>query len=316
MFNSQFPIDRQDQLRKDEAALLQLWQNPTTRVLLIHQGKCLVTEPANQSVHLTWLPVQETWQLHEAIFLGTTEHSPDKTPWFAITIDDTQLAALTLPKDAEFKDLRAIGMRINDDDGALLIYAKGLSHWHGTTHHCSRCGSTLENSQGGHVKKCSDCAAVSFPRTDPAVIMLVTRTGEDGVERCLLGRSPVWPAGMYSTLAGFVESGESLEHAVIREVFEESGIVVNNVQYMSSQPWPFPRSIMLGFRADATTSEITLDEAELEDAQWFSREDLDRFGAWGDENFDYQLPRIDSIAHFLIKHWRNETHLDLKTYSD
>ena len=203
-------------------------------------------------------------------------------------------------------------MHINHDDGALLIYAKGLTHWHSTTHHCSRCGAALENTLGGHVKQCTDttCSQLVFPRTDPAVIMLVTRTFDDGVERCLLGRSPVWPAGMYSTLAGFVESGESLEQAVIREVFEEAGIVVDNVQYVSSQPWPFPRSIMLGFKAEAATSEITLDEMELEDAQWFSRDDLNTFGTWGDANFNYQLPRIDSIAYSLIGQWRNDSYSD------
>ncbi len=306
MFTSQYPIDRQDPLRNDESALKKLWRDPDARVLPVHQGRCLITEPATQTAHLNWLPVQEPWQFSDAIFLGTT----GDTPWFTINLSDAELGTLALPAGAKFRDLRAIGMRINHDDGALLIYAKGLTHWHSTTHYCSRCAAALENTQGGHVKRCSntDCAALEFPRTDPAVIMLVTRTDEDGVERCLLGRSPVWPAGMYSTLAGFVESGESLQQAVIREVHEEAGIVVNNVQYMTSQPWPFPRSIMLGFRAEALTSKITLDEVELEDAQWFSRDDLNRFGPWGDANSKYQLPRVDSIAYFLLEQWRSGTH--------
>ena len=133
--------------------------------------------------------------------------------------------------------------------------------------------------------------------------MLVTRTDESGEEWCLLGRSPVWPKGMYSTLAGFVEVGESLEQAVAREVFEESGIDVEQVRYIDSQPWPFPRSIMLGFSAVATTEKITLDKNELEDARWFTRNDLKHFGTWGDPNYEFQMPRTDSIAHALITRW-------------
>ena len=258
----------------------------------------------SQPHRLVSLPVQKPWQLQDAIFLGTT----NQTPWFALTLDEKSANALTLPPSSEFLDLRAVGMRIDVEDGALLTYAKGLSFWHSRVQFCNQCGTPLQNSHGGHVKQCTnvDCNQLVFPRTDPAVIMLVTRTDNNGVERCLLGRNPVWPPGMYSTLAGFVESGESLEQAVAREVFEESGIVVENVQYIASQPWPFPRSIMLGFKAEATNSEITIDEQEIEDAQWFSRDELNQFGTWGDANFEYQLPRQDSIASFLISQWRQQ----------
>lgn len=273
-----------------------------------------MSDTNDQPHSLVWLPVQKPWQFCDAIFLGTTsstsqdtaDGATNETPWFALTLDESSAAELSLPPATEFLDLRTVGMRINSEDGALLTYAKGLSFWHSRVHYCSHCGSALKNSQGGHVKQCTniDCAQMVFPRTDPAVIMLVTHTDETGVERCLLGRSPVWPPGMYSTLAGFVESGESLEQAVAREVLEESAIVVENVQYITSQPWPFPRSIMLGFKAEAITTDITIDEQEIEDAQWFSRDDLNQFGTWGDENFEYQLPRADSIASFLINQWR------------
>ncbi len=305
MFISQHPINRQDHLRKNQAMLVQMWNDPTARVLPLHQGKCLVSHDT-ESPELTWMPVQAAWQFRDAIFLGTT----GDIPWFALSLDDNDALATEPPSASEFQDLRKIGMRINDDDGALLIYAKGLTHWHSRTNFCSACGVALDNTQGGHVKQCSntDCGQLEFPRTDPAVIMLVTHIDEQGVERCLLGRSPVWPPGMYSTLAGFVESGESLEQAVVREVFEEVGVSVENVKYITSQPWPFPRSIMLGFKSEATTTAITLDEQEIEDAQWFTREDLNSFGTWGDENFTHQLPRSDSIAHFLIKQWCENTH--------
>jgi len=305
MYKSQRPINRQDQLRKDESALNRLWNDENARVLPVYQGKCLMSDTNNQPHSLVWLPVQKPWQFCDAIFLGTT----DNIPWFALTLDENDVTKLNLPPETDFLDLRAVGMRINFDDGALLTYAKGLSFWHSQTRYCGHCGSALKNSHGGHVKQCTntDCAQMVFPRTDPAVIMLVTHTDENGVERCLLGRNPVWPPGMYSTLAGFVESGESLEQAVTREVFEESAIKVENVQYIASQPWPFPRSIMLGFKAEAITTDITIDEQEIEDAQWFSRDDLNQFGTWGDANFKYQLPRSDSIASFLINQWRESS---------
>lgn len=301
------PIDRQDQLRKDEAELLQLWNLPTARVLPVHDGKCLIRS-TDSHPGLAWMDVQKPWQLQNAIFLGTTDAGePDQTPWFAITLDENSANELPLPNHTEFQDLRVVGPHLNSEDSALLKYAKGLTFWHGTTQYCSRCGSSLQVSHGGHSKQCtnSECNQWVFPRTDPAVIMLVTRTDESGEEWCLLGRSPVWPEGMYSTLAGFVESGESLEQAVAREVYEESGIRVKDVEYINSQPWPFPRSIMLGFKAVATTEKITLDVNELEDARWFTRKDLKNFGTWGDSNHSFQMPRTDSIAHYLIHQWLN-----------
>jgi len=315
---NQSPLDRQDALRKSDDALIKLWQEPSTRIIPIYQGQCLVTVDTHEH-RMASLPVQSNWSRQGAIFLGTQ----GETAWFAITIDDEDPVAAGfstgdteawqsgatpengLTAETRFYDLRAVGPHLTPGDAELMMYAKGLSFWHKNTQHCDRCGSNLENSNGGHVKVCTntDCAQQVFPRTDPAVIMLVTRTDQNGVEHCLLGRSPVWPEGMYSTLAGFVESGESLEQAVAREVYEESNIVVENVQYLSSQAWPFPRSIMLGFQATATTEEIIIDKDELDDAQWFTRDDLSNFGTWGDASHRYQLPRKDSIAHALISRW-------------
>ena len=180
-------------------------------------------------------------------------------------------------------------------DSALLAYAKGLAHWHARHRFCGVCGEGTEAKDAGHVRVCTgpDCATQHFPRTDPAVIMLVT----DG-DRCLLGHNKRFPERIYSTLAGFVEPGESLEEAVAREVLEETGVRVGRVQYHSSQPWPFPASIMLGFHAEAESEAITVQAAELVDARWFSRAEIANF-----EQLGLRLPRPDSIARRLVEHW-------------
>jgi len=155
--------------------------------------------------------------------------------------------------------------------------------------------------------QCQQCEKQVFPRTDPAVIMLVERVTANGERYCLLGRNPAWPDGVFSTLAGFVETGESLEEAVAREVFEEAGIVVSNARYLASQPWPFPQSIMLGFVATADTCEITIDENELAEARWFTDQEIATFGSWGDDSPGPKLPRPDSIARYLIESWRSDS---------
>lgn len=307
MFIQQRPIDRQDHLRKDEAAIAALWQDPKARVLPVHNGACLINYDQDV-LSLAAFRVQAPWQVSDAIYLGTD----GETPWFTLAIDDEEANDLVLPTGTEFTDLRKVGMRLNANDGALLTYAKGLCFWHENTTHCSHCGGQLKNLQAGHTKRCVNeaCGHMVFPRTDPAVIMLVTHTDDEGAERCLLGRSPAWPAGMYSTLAGFVECGESLEQAVAREVFEEAGVRVHDVQYITSQPWPFPRSIMLGFKATATTTELDIDTHEIEDAQWFTRAQIKEFGTWGDPAYRYQMPRTDSIAYYLISRWLNNAGAD------
>jgi NAD+ diphosphatase len=168
-------------------------------------------------------------------------------------------------------------------------------HWHSRHGFCGVCGSPTLSASAGHVRKCTNpgCGSSHFPRTDPAVIMLA----HDG-ERALLGRQKVWAKGMYSTLAGFVEPGESLEEAVRREVMEETGVAVGEVVYHSSQPWPFPASLMIGFHAEARSGTIDLVDGELEDAGWFTRAELRRFADQGKS-----LPRQDSIARQLVEDW-------------
>jgi NAD+ diphosphatase len=171
-----------------------------------------------------------------------------------------------------------------------------MIYWHQRHRYCGVCGSPTLSEEAGHMRRCMspDCKTMHFPRTDPAVIMLVS----DG-DRALLGRNKNFPPGMYSTLAGFVEPGESLEDAVAREVREETAIEVGQVLYHSSQPWPFPANIMLGFHAEATSSEITVDYGELEDAKWFER---DWLLTHVDDN-SFRLPRLDSIARRLVEDW-------------
>ena len=208
------------------------------------------------------------------------------------------LAAAGIAEAAvRFADLRQLAGRLERQEGALLAFARAMLFWHSRHRFCGLCGNPTRSEEAGHMRRCTDpaCHTMHFPRTDPAVIMLVT----DG-DRALLGRNKNFPVpGMYSTLAGFVEPGESLEDAVAREVREETAIEVAAVHYHSSQPWPFPANIMLGFYAEAATSEIAVDYGELEDARWFER-------GWLASHADddtFRLPRLDSIARRLIGDW-------------
>jgi NAD+ diphosphatase len=224
-------------------------------------------------------------------FLGLYQ----SVPVFAIDVSEAEDPLVLLPPgEAAFADLRGIAGELPADDAAILAYARGLLHWRSRHRFCGVCGHACAPSSAGHVMVCSACGTNHFPRTDPAVIMLVT----DG-ERALLGHSRRFPnATMFSTLAGFVEPGESLEEAVAREVFEEAQVRVGRVFYHSSQPWPFPASIMLGFYAEALSGEITVDATELVEARWFSREQIRHAQAHG-----FSVPRSDSIARRLIEDW-------------
>lgn len=202
-----------------------------------------------------------------------------------------------------WQGLRAFGALLPAGETALLAYARGMLLWRARTRFCSVCGATLRFEEGGHVGTCTAaaCAALHYPRTDPAVIVLVT----DPAGRVLLGRQPQWTPGLYSCLAGFVEPGESLEEAAAREVFEEAGVRIGDVRYVASQPWPFPSSLMVGFTATASGAEPVPDQREIEEVRWFSRAELDRFGSAGAPGPDGRLlPGPDSIARLLIERWR------------
>jgi NAD+ diphosphatase len=226
---------------------------------------------------------------------------------FAVDLSETALANLPALADAgELVDLRRAGALVSADDASLLAYARAMLAWHRRHRFCSVCGSTAEIRRAGHVRRCCNaaCGAEAFPRTDPVVIMLVTIPAtHERPERVLMGRHGRLPPGAYSILAGFVEPGESLEDAVAREVWEEAGLRVRDVTYVASQPWPFPHSMMIGFRATAESEELSVDRDELEDAQWFTAAEVATFGEWGDDSARFRRPRPDSIARVLLDAW-------------
>ncbi|MFZ3237523.1 MAG: NAD(+) diphosphatase [Stellaceae bacterium] len=239
----------------------------------------------------------------EIVFLGLVEERAH----FALDLSPVEapLEMLQSPARAasgieaatvRFADLRQLGGRLDRREAGLLAHARAMLYWHARHRFCGLCGNPTRSEEAGHMRRCTDpaCDAIHFPRTDPAVIMLVTHG-----DSALMGRSRHFPPGMYSTLAGFVEPGESLEDAVAREVREETGIEVGAVDYHSSQPWPFPANIMLGFHAQALTTGITVDLGELEDARWVERGWL--LSHADDDSF--RMPRLDSIARRLIEDW-------------
>ncbi len=243
---------------------------------------------------------------YQAVLLGTDDHKPV----FAVAINEETAAAVVGSTDgAEFMDLRKVGALLPAGDAHLLAHARGMLYWHSRHGFCGVCGAPAVSRHNGHERHCTnpDCNTSHFPRTDPAIIVLVYRDDVPG-GACLLGRHARWPFGMYSTLAGFVEPGETLEQAVTREVFEESAVDTTDVVYLASQPWPFPSSLMLGFHARATSYDINIAEEELSDCRWFTRDELSRMKEWHDAKDDeWRLPRRDSISRWLIQQWLDPT---------
>ena len=221
---------------------------------------------------------------------------------FAVELDIGEREALALaPAGTRFADLRRESSLLPPAEAALLAYARAMLYWHRRHRFCGECGAATRSEESGHLRVCgnADCGARHCPRTDPAIIVLAC---DEPGERCLLGRQREWVPGMYSCLAGFVEPGESLEHAVLREVSEETGIEISRVRYRSSQPWPFPSSLMLGFRAVAASEAIQRGDDELEDARWFTRESLTA----GYRDGSIRTPNPISIAYRLIEEWFDE----------
>jgi NAD+ diphosphatase len=287
-------LDRAGRRRKDRAWIEARLGDASSRFVPVWRSQNLVLTRDRGRPEAALLARQEIAAEGDWVLLGVIE----ECAYFAFDLSalETPLQALRAPEPMEFMDLRRVGPLLTRHDGALLAYARGISYWHSRHRFCGVCGGATLSEDGGHVRRCTspECKTQHFPRTDPAVIMLV----HDG-DRCLLGRQRAWPTGMHSTLAGFVEPGESLEEAVAREVDEETAIIVDEVRYHSSQPWPFPASIMLGFHARARSTGIRVDHSELQDARWFDREYL--LSHHDDDEF--RLPRKDSIARRLIEDW-------------
>jgi NAD+ diphosphatase len=288
-------LDRMAHRRGDEGWIRALLTGERAVVIPVWRSKNLVA-PGNEP-RAIMLPSAEAAALctdsGAVAFLGMI----GETPHFAVDLSHVEdpFVLDCIAGKGEFVDLRTVGSLVGHDEAALLAYARGLFHWHRQHRFCGACGSPTVMREAGHQRLCTNpqCGTEHFPRTDPAIIVLVSRG-----DHALLGRKREWPAGMYSTIAGFVEPGESLEGAVEREVMEETGIKVADVRYHSSQPWPFPASLMLGYYARAVTDNIDFNGDELEDARWFSREEL-AAGAAGRA----ARPRSDSIARRLIDEW-------------
>jgi NAD+ diphosphatase len=298
-------IDRAAERREDRRWIEQALRRTDTQLIAVWRSQSLLCIAEPERPCAVRLCVDQRMDPDEVVFLGMEAEGA----LFAVDISDQEGPALDLAPATSFFDLRRFGPLLNARDANLLAYARAMLNWHRNHRYCGRCGAATISDHGGHRRRCTnaDCGQISFPRTDPAIIVLVEHAGEDGgPPRCLLGRSAHFPAGMYSTLAGFVEPGESLEQAVRREVFEEAGIELDSVEYLASQPWPFPGSLMLGFHATASSSQIRRNDGELEDARWFELDELGQFGEWG-ETDRLCLPRRDSIARFLIDHWRSRS---------
>jgi len=211
-------------------------------------------------------------------------------------MDATEQVHPDLPDGTAFAELRRVMTRLSPRDAEIAATAKAVFGWHESHRHCARCGAPSRMIRAGWQRACDHCGAQHFPRTDPVVIMLITHGNA-----VLMGRSPGWPEGMYSLLAGFVEPGETVEAAVRREVWEEAGVRVGRVGYLASQPWPFPASLMLGCQGEALSREIAIDPYEIEDARWMSREEI--LAAFAGEHPQVLPARAGAVAHFLLRNW-------------
>jgi NAD+ diphosphatase len=278
---SRTAVDRACARRDDEAWLVEAWQ--TGRLLVLDSdGRVLIAEDAGPELRFVDAP---TWDGEgERILLGV---DADGVAYWGSTGTPRNVLG------ARLLGLREVGAALSDLEAGLLVTLVALGNWHETHQHCPRCGGPTRVAQAGWSRICDADGSQHFPRTDPAIIVLL----HDGGDRALLGRQPSWPRGRYSTIAGFVEAGESAEQAVHREVREETGVLVDDVVYRASQPWPFPQSLMLGYEARVVSGDIADRDHELEDVRWFNRDELVRENAI--------LPPPTSIAHWLITGWLN-----------
>ena len=306
-------LDRAADRRTDRAWVAAQAASPDARAVVVGDDGVRVTMPGGEP-RVALLPLV-TLRAAEPLLLGLDALGPvfgvdEQAAGPELAADEYAAARIPRPPVAAHGEgpldpatgtrpfgLRAAAASLPQADGGLAAHAAALVNWHRRHRHCAVCGAPTEISDGGIVRRCPRCGTQHHPRTDPVVIMLVT----DG-DRVLLGRQPVWPPGRYSALAGFVEPGESLEEAVVREVREEAGVEVGPPQYVASQPWPFPSSLMLGFTAPYRSGEPHRVDEELEDVRWFDRGDLTRAIA-GREDSPLGVPPPFAIARRLIEQW-------------
>jgi NAD+ diphosphatase len=297
------PLDRASQLRTDLGWLADRLRDSNSRVVPFWQLNPFILAARTQQTmaEVGWLR-PDALDLSDGgttVFLGLDR---DGSAYFAHDISAWPDPERTGPLAGlgSFEELRGISARLDGGDAAILAQAKALIDWHARHRFCGQCGMATSLQDAGYRRLCGDCGAEHFPRTDPVVIMLATRG-----DMALLGRQPRFPPRMYSALAGFVEPGESIEEAVARELYEEAGIRVGGVRYHSTQPWPFPSSLMIGCNAAATPEQITIDGMELEDARWIERDQL-REIVDGRGGRRVLLPPPLAIAYQLIRWWCKE----------
>lgn len=297
-------LDRAAEMRAD---LVQVKADPAARAVVLWRGKPMVEGDALVRVPLDH-PVMADAHA-DLILLGRDDDGPvlsaDLSAWVPEGVDPADLDSFldqteqqhpAMPQGAVFAELRGIMTLLSPRDAELAATAKAVQGWHATHPFCARCGEKSEMAMAGWQRDCPACGHHHFPRTDPVVIMLITHGNS-----VLLGRSPGWPEGMYSLLAGFIEPGETMEAAVRREVFEEAGVHVGEVTYLASQPWPFPASLMFGCAGTALSTELVIDPVEIEDALWVSREEMAQ--AFAGDHPTILPARKGAIAHFLLENW-------------
>lgn len=293
---SQNPLNRGEAERRDEKWIIDQLNHSQSKFMLLHDLNILI-EDLGPSKCIAWVSQEESQKLEwqgTPVLLGIQE----SITYFAISISDTSASNLVNSAKYEFVDARTCASFLSPESTGIIAQARIQVNWHQKNKFCSVCGKANNIFRGGQVLKCSSCANETFPRTDPVIIMVVTNGNH-----CLLGQSRgrLSQTNTYSALAGFMDQGETIEEAVAREVMEEAGLEVKNVTYHSSQPWPFPNSLMIGCHAEAQTTNINIDDEEMISVKWFTKEEV-RSSLEG-ENPNLNVPAPIAIAHHLIKSW-------------
>ncbi|MEW6991053.1 NAD(+) diphosphatase [Colwelliaceae bacterium 6441] len=322
LFFTHMPLDRESTNRKSELWIAEQRENKQSKFVPMWKGDYFFTSAPNDEDKLVefscWSEIlgitrKYSRDVKEACYyLGRDlTHAPSQIFIVDLSLVISNLAQAIIDISSFIaKEIRLLGFRqsiafLAKEHASTLGYGRSLSNWHQSAQFCGCCGNKTLSQEGGHSRLCTEqsCRQLSFPRTDPVVIMLVEYKEKGQPTKCLLAAHKRSPEHLFSTIAGFVDPGESLEQAVIREVHEEVGLEVKEVEYMASQPWAFPNSLMIGFYVKAKSNTITIDTEELTNASWFTVEEVKSFSDWGEENNNIQIPRKESISRCLIEHW-------------